>query len=168
MSPRGTASPRIPGLIPAGYTGWSQATGGAGTSQGTSRLCYRVLQAGDTGPSWGTVTFRSALLMVYRNATLGVALGNGGTILTVTFPGLTLQNNTGSSWVGGYAWSFHSHEGRRGSDRHGQPDVPGWRDGPRLPAGFDTNGGVTSFASRSIPAASQPWNSFSFELKVTP
>jgi hypothetical protein len=24
------------------------------------------------------------------------------------------------------------------------------------------------FASRSIPAASQPWNSFSFELKVTP
>jgi hypothetical protein len=34
--------------------------------------------------------------------------------------------------------------------------------------GFDTNGGITSFASRTTPATSQPWNAFSFELKVTP
>jgi hypothetical protein len=35
------------------------------------------------------------------------------------------------------------------------------------PGGFDTNGGVTAFASRTIPAGA-PWNAYSFELKLVP
>jgi hypothetical protein len=154
------ATALVPNL-PSGYTGWAQTTGGSGTSQGTSRLCYRVLQAGDTQVA-STQTWRAALVMVYRNATPGVALGQGGTSLTVTFPGLALQQDNGTSWVGGAAWSFN------GMGVAAPPTGMVRRTTAGGIGGFDTNGGITSFASRTTPATSQPWNAFSFELKVTP
>ncbi len=149
---------------PAGYTGWAQATGGSSTSQVISRLAYKILQAGDSSTISTGTSYRAALVMVYRHAAPGVAVGNGSTSTTLTIPGLALQVTNGSSWVGAMATSFN---GNREAAVPGMVNRTSGNGSSNGPGGFDTDGGVTAFASRTI-SSGQPWNAYSFELKRTP
>jgi hypothetical protein len=146
-----------PPTIPSGWTSAATTTGGSGTSQVSSRLLYRVLQPGDTGISWGATTFRAARMVVYRNASFGAVSQQGSTSTTLTFPALTLQVTNGSSWVGAMATNFNGI---------GATAPTGMVNRGTGAAAFDTDGGVAAFPSRTISPVGQPWNSFSFELKV--
>jgi hypothetical protein len=155
----GTPPVVCPPPVPTGFTSWGTASAGTGSSSFGSRLAYRVLQAGDTTVAITGTGWRSALVLVYRHATAGVAVPGSGTSATTTFPGLALQQTNGSSWVGAMAGTFN------GLGAAAAPTGMVKRNTTGGIGGFDTNGGVASFASRSIPS-SGAWNSFSFELKA--
>ena len=104
----------------------------------------------------------SVVVMVYRNAAFGASDGRGGTSLTVTIPSLALLQANGSSWVGAMASTLTGMRDATAPDGM-VPRTAGGGGGAGI-GGFDTNGGVAAFPERTIPASSQPWNAFSFEL----
>jgi hypothetical protein len=163
----GTPVVTCPPPIPTGFTTWGNTlTSGPvypnGTTGVSSRLSYRVLQAGDTG-TVSTGSYRWALVMVYRHAAPGVVGQLGGTTTTLTVPGLTLQQTNGSSWVGATVANF------AGLSAATAPTgmVSRTSGGGNGPGGFDTNGGVTAWTSKTMTVGA-PWNAFSFELKLVP
>jgi hypothetical protein len=163
----------VPATVPVFPTqsGWTRLTVGPTTVTSTgalvaSGLFTKVLTATDVAPTWST-GFRGAAMMVYRNAALGAVAPASGTTTTLTLPGLTLQQNNGTSWVGGFAACFNGM--RNATAPTGMVNrTAGTGDGLGVAVGgFDTNGGVAAWTSRTMTATSAPWNAFSFELKVS-
>jgi hypothetical protein len=146
--------------IPSGWTSWAQATSGSGTSQANSRLLYRVLQAGDTQVSWGATTFRSAVVVVYRNAMPGAAAPRNGNATTLP---LTLQATDGTSWGGVSGWAFSGNI--RDLAIAGLVSRTAGGGGSAGIGMLDSSGGVASWPSWTVTGAAHV---FSFELRTAP
>lgn len=137
-----------------------------GESSCSSRLAYKVAaSSSESNPTWSNATI--VMCQVYRNVSaIGASARTGGTSANVSAPGITLQDTSGKSWVaffGGHtdtAGTFSSPAGsypRRASRGGGTAES----------GGYDTNGGVTSWAGQAIGSgyASAGEQAVSVELK---
>jgi hypothetical protein len=148
--------------VPAGWTtldGLVTSNTTPDTSDQSSRIAYRILQAGDTTTGvWANA--HDTTVVVYRNVGSVGAISSASAVGTspLTLPGLTLQVANGSSWVAGMA-SFSG-----GSFTISGVTVR--RAGSIAVA--DTNAGVSSWASHSAVTGglSGGKTGYSFELKV--
>jgi hypothetical protein len=158
-----TTAPSLP-------TGWTNIING-GANTNSQRVGYRILQSGDTGTgTWTNAT--TVICVVYRgqDATpIGASAQNGGSSTTVTYPALTLQRTDGSSWVLCAA-------GHRSIDTSLETPPSGTTlrrnelDSTDEAAAFDTNGGVSSWSSRSVSVGgtSSGWRAVSVEIRQAP
>jgi hypothetical protein len=162
--------------VPGGYTSLA-----AGNTTGTSsphagyRLSYRVLQAGDAGPNL-VGSYRSASMMVYRNARIGNAAGYA-TKLTVSPYNMTILGLTpspglqqpGVSWVGTFLYIDNTAVRERAlagfTNRTAGTGFPVGT-APSNVAGYDSNAAVSSFANiTGVPGTYAGAASASFELR---
>ena len=125
----------------------------------TSAAAYRVLQASDTVMPASNA--HDAVLVVYRNATIGAvngaSCGTGACLSGASFPALSLQVSTGTSWVAGLA-SNNKSVTATGLVARANP-------GTGAMSALDTNGGVASWATHPATSAQ---HAFSLELKLAP
>jgi hypothetical protein len=144
--------------VPAGYTSITSTTS---TLEG-GVLAYRISPGGDTSvPTFTNATNITAA--VYRGCQ-GIGANGTATVgnsATISYPTLTPQNTSGSSWVVGAAGAKAATAGMTGTtaalirNRTNQTTVNS----------LDTNAGVTSFAAQSLTVTgSGRWIGFSVEL----
>ncbi len=152
-----TAAPNTP----TGYTKVGPTVSNKpGTFWTTSAAAYRVLQASDTVMPASSYA-HDAVLVVYRNATIGAvngaSCGTGACLSGASFPALSLQVSTGTSWVAGLA-SNNKSVTATGLVARANP-------GTGAMSALDTNGGVASWATHPATSAQ---HAFSLELKLAP
>lgn len=145
--------------IPAGYTVVGNGVNHKpGTYYVTSRVAYRVLQSGDTVMP-ASSTSHDAILVVYRNATIGQVVGQAiaSTYMAPPPPFPALPSLTSGSWVAGLA------SNSKGVTAVGM--TVRVNPGTGAMSALDTDGGMASWASHPTVGAQ---HAFSFELKVSP
>jgi hypothetical protein len=131
----------------------------------TSRVAYRVLQAGDTTSGiWGASPngVHGLIGVVYRNATIGQVAGatkQYSTSAPIAFPALPSLVN--GSWVAGLA----TPAGTTATGLFPRP-VTAAPLGAGSMTALDTDGGVPSWASHPSQTGAQ--HAFSVELKGAP
>jgi hypothetical protein len=158
-----------PPSLPAGWTNIASS----GANSNSSRIGYRVLQAGDTTTgTWTNATETGVIVLRGQHATtpIGVNVGAGGANNSnqISYTGFTLTNTSGSSWVVGFA------DHRTASDVY-LKDVAGMttRSGDNTPAslGCHTAEGVSTFATSNYTTtvnASSGWRSYAVEVISAP
>lgn len=148
--------------LPSGWTIIGSASGG---NQNSSVLAYKIANgSAETFGTWTNAT--SVLCHVYRGAAgVGGQNSAGAQSSIVTYPALTMQVTDGSSWVAAFA-------GHRSVNTNLQVPPSGMvlrtpvLDATDEAAGFDTDGGVSSWSSTtvSIGGTSSGWRSRVVEL----
>ena len=150
--------------LPAGWT--DHANSGANTC--SARVAYKyAASSSETSGTWTSAT--SVIFAVYRSTNailLGAVAVGGAASTTVNYPALTLQDTSGSSWVAAFS-------GHRSVDTNLQNAPTGMTarstvvDATDEAAGFDTNGGVTSWTSQNVSVAgtSSGWRSYVVEIR---
>jgi hypothetical protein len=141
-------------------TGFTSINTNTTTSTG-ARAAYKISVGTETtSGTWTGAT--SVVCLIYRGAVVGVNATAVGNSATVTYPALTLQNITGTSWVVGSAIEDSATAGMTGtttalvSNRTSQTTVNG----------LDTNAGVSSFVAQTLTATTTGRQiTFSVELK---
>jgi hypothetical protein len=156
-----TATTALP--VPSEFT----ELGTINTDNQRSTLVFRYFTNGDTEPTWAVGTGINYL--AYRGChgtdPIGDFQSASGTSTTVSFPTLTMQNATGTSWVAGLMAieNTDSTEETAPSGMTNRTAVTGLN---QSGAGHDTNGGVTSWTSTdaAVGGTSTGWHGWSVEL----
>lgn len=142
-------SPTPPSL-PSGFTSIrAQQESGGGSS---FRLGYKIAASGsETSGNWTNAT--SLAVQVYRNVSDSPIGGNAwsdGTTSSIIYPGVTLADADGSSWVATFA-GISINTSTIEAPPTGQVLRTNATDATNGEiAGFDTNGGITSWADQTI------------------
>jgi len=145
---------------------------GGGTINGCARIAYKIAASGsETSGTWTNAT--SLVCLVYRPGTgetlsVGASASATNTNGTASIPAVTLQNSDGTSWVvAGVGINLDDESDLPASNPSGMIRRVGVADATDEAAGYDTNGGVTSFTAKSISLGDNDrWVGLSFELKV--
>lgn len=156
----GTIMPSIPGT----FTAYQQSA----VAIASSRIGYRILQAGDTDiGTWTNAT--GVVVVVYRGADATAPLGafahTTGNSGSITYPALATPNVTdGSSWivaVGGHRSANTDIENNPAGMINRADHV-----GASEEVAHDSNGGLAAYAGGSSGGggSSSNWNSFTFEV----
>lgn len=149
--------------------GWVNIATRAGTTC-SGRLAYQVATApGTVSGTWTNAT--SLIIQVYRGCDsvdpIGATASNAGTTAnTVNFAALTLENTSGSSWVGAYV-GHRSTAPNLAIPPTGFTNRTLVTDATDEAAGHDSNGGLTSFAGETVNVgggSTQGWVTFSYEM----
>ena len=135
--------------VPTLASGWT-AINSAGANTNAYRVAYKVA-ASSSETCTGWTGANSVNCHVYRGAYLpGASIHSSASSTTLTYPALTLQNTSGSSWVVGFA-------GHRSIDTTTINNPPTGMTNRRVQLGttcdvasHDTNGGVSSWISRTV------------------
>lgn len=157
-----------PPTTPAGFT----ASTGNFTNSNASRVGYKVAASNaETVGTWTNAT--SVIAVVYRGqdtvTPIGAVLSRTGQSTVAGYDALTLQVGDGSSWVAAFA-------GHRNIDTAletppaGMLFVAGVVDATDEAAAFDTNGGVSSWTSKTVNVggSSSGWATSTIEIRVAP
>jgi hypothetical protein len=156
---------------PAG-AGWSTIGSGGGSSN-SSRISYKIAASNsEVSGTWTNAT--TTFVHVYRGVKTSDPIGDNnvatGSSTTITHPALSLAVTDGSSWVA----SFFGHRSTNATTLTAAPsgmiNRSSSADATDQGAGFDTNGGVSSFASRTtaIGGTSSNWIARSVEIEAQP
>ena len=151
--------------LPSGFTNIVDG----GNSDISSRIGYKIATSSSEGSgTWTNATGLVALVHRGQHASpIGANSTANGSGTTLTYPALTLGVGDGTSWViafGGHKWggaaTLDTPSGMtsRASDTGGQ----------MTPAGFDTNGGVSSWSSTDADLSGggfDDWQTRMIELK---
>lgn len=155
----------VPPTVPAGWT-TINASGGANNS---SALAYRIATGADTATGWTNAT--QLVAQVYRGVLTSSPIGNGGVpqfanSKTVTYPALTLSVTDGTSWVIGSA-GVASNSSTVETPPSGMVLRSNTIGTSAEAAGFDTNGGVSSWTAQNITmsAGNVKWSTRTIEIK---
>jgi hypothetical protein len=153
--------------LPAAFTEISHAT-----ASDAWLLAYKIATStSDASGHWGADSL--VLCSVFRgadtNQPIGAWAANSGTAdAGVTYPGLTLQTPGGTSWVAAFA-SSDSATVTLGTAPSGMTRREGFAALLHKGASFDTNGTVTSFASRTVAATGVgAYRTHTIEVRATP
>lgn len=157
---------------PALPAGWTSAATGAGTTC-SYRLAYKIATSSSESGG-GATTATTCITSVYRPKAgfallMGAVAPATGTAATLAYPGLTLQNTDGTSWVGAAA-------GHRSTNTAIETPPAGMvlrnnsLDTTDEGAAFDTDGGVTSWAGANVPlgGTASGWAAVVYEIKAAP
>lgn len=153
-----TAVPTVP-------DGWNEIKQASGTLVSATVAFKFAEGSSETSGTWTNAT--SLTVHVYRNAAgIGaVAVDNGASTTTVSYPALTLDNGGGTSWVAAFA-------GITSTDTSLQTAPTGFTnrstaaDATDEIAGHDTNGGVTSYAGGTVSAGGTAGNYCSASVEI--
>lgn len=145
---------------------------GGGTINGCARIAYKIADSNtEASDVWTGAT--SLVCLVYRPGTgetlsVGASASATNTNGTASIPAVTLQNSDGTSWVvAGVGINLYDSSDLPASNPSGMIRRVGVADATDEAAGYDTNGGVTSFTAKSISLGDNDrWVGLSFELKV--
>jgi hypothetical protein len=147
--------------LPAGWTNITD-TGGNTNSM---RIAFKIAaSASETSGTWTNATELN--LHVYRNAGgVGAFGAQNGSGTTLTYGGLTLQNTNGSSQVA----LFGGHRSTN-TAINTPPTGTVLRSDTARAAGFDTDGGVTSWSQTTVAVGgtSSGWVTGRVELLANP
>lgn len=147
-------------VAPTLATGFTSA-GSSGANTNSAILGAKVAAGTETGPgTWLNAT--SVSWAIYRHVSaLGTAVAAGAQSATMSYTGLTLGVTDGTSWVAGFG-------GHRSATNVGavNPGTLVAQASANDVAVFDTNGGVTSFATGTASvSATSGWRTYTVELK---
>lgn len=159
-----TTPPTLPGTFTNIVNG--------GGSTNSSRSGVRVLQSGDTTFTWTNAT--SVVCLVYRpsggTASVGASARGSGSSSTITYPAVSLQDGSGSSWVLRFAGHRSTDVAIETVPSGGFTFRTSVSDATDEAAGFDTNGGVTSISSgtASVGGTASGFEAQTIELRFHP
>ena len=151
--------------VPAGWT----TINASGSANNSSALAYRIATGADTATGWSNAT--QLVVQVYRGVSTISPIGNAGTPQfangkIVTYPAITLSVTDGTSWVIGSAGAANNS-----SNVQNPPTGMVMRANiigtSAEAAGFDTNGGVSSWGAQTvtISASNVKWSARTLEIK---
>ena len=144
-------------------TGYTSITTKAGTLS-AARLGFKVSVRSETDcGTWTGAT--NIVCLVYRGVNTGALTNVASSTssgLTISYPTLTLNVTSGTSWVVGTAGDLAALTGMNGTTAA----LTANRTNQTTVNGLDTNGGVTSFAAQSlVVTGSGSWIAVSLELQ---
>lgn len=150
--------------IPTLGSGFTSKTTRTGTLSACRVGFQRATSTNTSSGTWTNAT--SVIFVIYRNvSSLGSVANSIGTSTTITFPGFSLVNTTGSSWIVGFVGSSSTNVAieTAPSEMINRVSVS---DSTDEAAAHDTNSGLSSFTSRtaSIGGSSGNWISSTIEL----
>jgi hypothetical protein len=154
-----TTSPTAPAEYPI-----ENAIRIGGNNNNSNNVRYKIAVGGETSTdTWTNAT--AVVAVVYRDAAIGASAQNGDTVASVTYPALTLQNGSGTSWVVGFA-------GHRSVDTALETPPTGWGnrssfvDATCEAAIHDTGAGVASWAGEavSVGGTAAGWRAVTVEM----
>lgn len=152
-----------PPTVPSGWT----TIDASGAANNSSSLAYRIATGSDTSGTWTNAN--ELILQIYRgtNASpIGAFAAQHANSTTVTYPALSLQVTNGTSWIIGSAGaaSATSTVEVAPTGMTARSDVIGTS---HEAAGFDTNGGVSSWTAKTvnISASNTKWSAKTLEIK---
>ena len=150
--------------IPTLGSGFTSTT----TRTGTLSACivgYRRATVTNTASgTWTNAT--SVIFVIYRNVgSIGGSAVASGTSTSITFPAVTLTNQTGSSWIVGFVGSSSTNVAIETAPS-GMINRTSVSDATDEAAAHDTNSGLSSFTSKTatIGGTSGNWVSATLEL----
>ena len=153
-----------PATVPLGWT--SIVSSGGGNL--SSVLAYRIATA--TNDSSGTWTNAQILAVhIYRGQSTSTPIGanalSNGNGTVVTYPGLTLTQNNGSSWVIGFAGHRRTNTTLE-SPPTGMVNRTNFVSAASEAAGHDTSAGVTTWNSTnvSVGGTADSWRARTLEI----
>lgn len=154
-----------PPSLPAG---WTDIISGGADSNGM-RVAYKVAaSSSEVSGSWSNCT--NLVCAVYRHVvSIGASAQNGSTTDPVTIPALTLQVTDGTSWVACGA-GHRSGANSLATAPSGLTFRAGYEGSSAEQdlAAYDTNGGVSSFTSKTIAyATTSGWRTTAIELRAS-
>lgn len=158
--------------LPSGQ-GWGNSVTRAGASC-SARIATKI--ADSTSEAVGTFTnATTVIVLVHRPgsnsaaATGAVTTGTNGTGSTLTYEAVSLQDTSGRSWTVGFA-GHRSTNTALNTAPTGFTNRSNPADATDEAAAFDSNGGVSSWTSRTaVPGGTASgWITMSLEIKVTP
>jgi hypothetical protein len=137
--------------IPTLGSGFTSVLTGTLSTTASFRLAYRIATAsGTSSGSWTNAT--GLIISVYRpgsgnTISLGATQwGSASATLSIYYPGITLQNTSGSSWVTGFA-GISSVNTNLETSGTGLTRRATYVDATNETVVYDTNGGVTSWSA---------------------
>ena len=151
--------------VPTTPSGWTGRTSTSGNTNALRVATKVATSASETSGTWTSAT--ELVLLVYRNVSTsnGQAAAQNGLGTTVTYSGMTLVDTSGSSIVAAFG-------GHRSTDTSIATPPTGTvlRASATRTAGFDTNGGIASWTSKSVAVGgtSSGWVSGVIELRANP
>jgi hypothetical protein len=158
--------------VPTLGSGFTSLATGSGNTAG-ARLAFK--RATSSSESSGTWTNATSLIILTYSGVAGIgkvgggnpsATGSSGNSTTVTYPTLTLDNASGSSYVVGVGGHRDSGASMVTAPT-GMTNITGLTSGTTGRTGaHDTNGGVTSWSSQNVAVGGSAagWLSFTLEL----
>lgn len=155
-------------LSPTMPAGWTSLSTQLGTTTGIRAAYIRATNGSTVSGTWTNAT--SVVFHIYRNVT---SIGRTGVVAstgtTVGFSALTLVNANGLSWVAGFVGHASNNVAITAAPS-GMVNRSSVSDFTDEAAGHDTNGGVSSFGSRTafVGGTSAQYISFCVELTETP
>lgn len=158
---------------PSLATGFTSVLTKSGTSC-SMRVGYKIATAtNDTSGTWTNAT--ETIVVVYRpssvhSITVGASASNIGSTNTLNYPALTLQTTDGTSWVVGGAGIRSISQSLSTHPPTGMTLVVDDTDATAEESVFDTNAGVTSWASTNVTltGTAAAWVSATVEIKDVP
>ncbi|QBX38681.1 hypothetical protein E4M02_11200 [Brevundimonas sp. S30B] len=156
--------------LPSGQN-WSSILAPTGANTCSARAAGKI--AASSGEAVGTFTNATTVdVGIWRprpgyTLSFGAAASASGSSTTVSYPALTLQDTSGSSWVMGWA-GHRSVNTTLETPPTGMTNRLTTVDATDETALHDTNGGVSSWSlqTRSVGGTSSGWFGFTVELKA--
>jgi hypothetical protein len=148
--------------LPAGFSNIGTSTGNTNAMRAGWKYC---LTTSDATGTWTTAT--ETIVAIYR-PTAGRAIGIGafafaaGSSATASYTGITLQDAGGNSWVALFGQTKTQSVGINTAPTGFTPRQDELGTGEL--AFFDTNGGVSSFTTKTQAITSGVWKTFSVEI----
>lgn len=153
--------------------GWTDLGTQAGTTC-SARLAYKIATGtSEAASTWTNAT--SIVVQVYRGSDPADQIGSvvplaGTSSNAVQFPGITLSDTSGTSWIAAFV-------GHRSTAPNLAVAPTGFTnrilvsDATDEAAGHDTNGGVTGFAGQTVTVgggSAQGWITYVVEIRAAP
>lgn len=132
--------------LPAGWTN----SNSAGANTNSFRMGYKIAaSSSDTCTGWTNAS--GVILHVYRGAAfVGASNQQSASNATLTYPAVTLQNTSGTSWVVGFAGHRSTNTTTIANAPTGMTNRGSLLGVNSDYASHDTNGGVSSWISRTV------------------
>lgn len=136
------------------------------TTSCSARLAFKIATStSEASGTWTNAT--STIIIAYRNAAIGAFTSNAAVNTTFNYPTLSLLEDDGTSWVGGFVATRNgTSPGSVDTAPTGMTFITSVKDATDAAGAHDTNAAVSSWSSQNVATGvgSTGWCTFVYEL----